>query len=139
LKRVQASRQALGWTAALCCGVALLTAAAAVSALAATSAAAVTPAAGAAVPAAAGLGSKVSALLLAAAAGAVNAVLPLPGGRDALLLQPDAVGRLPSAAGLRVGGWAAAAALAWLLRGWLVGLEGAFHTGSYPPPRNKGH
>jgi hypothetical protein len=65
-------------------------------------------------------------------------VLPLPGGPDALLLQPDAVGGLLSAAGLRVGGWAAAAGLAWLLRGWLSGLEAAFHTGSYPPPRNKG-
>ncbi|WIA12495.1 hypothetical protein OEZ85_012528 [Tetradesmus obliquus] len=57
---------------------------------------------------------------------------------QAALKQPEAVAGLLGGAGLRVGGWAAAAAAAWLLRGALTGLEGAFHTGSYPPPRNKG-
>jgi hypothetical protein len=131
---VQAGQRLLGWAAGLCGSLALLTAAAAVSVLAASAAAGSTPA----VPAAAGLGSKAASVLLAGAAAAANAVLPLPGGSDALLLQPEVVVGLLSGAGLRVGGWSAAAALAWLLRGWLGGLEGAFHTGSYPPPRNKG-
>uniref|UniRef100_A0A383WLW0 Rieske domain-containing protein n=1 Tax=Tetradesmus obliquus TaxID=3088 RepID=A0A383WLW0_TETOB len=139
LKQVTAGRRLLGWAAGLCCGAALLTAAAAVAALAAASTVAGgSSTAAAAAPAAAGIGSKAASLLLAGAAAAANAVLPLPGGPDALLLQPEAVAGLLAGAGLRVGGWAAAAAAAWLLRGALTGLEGAFHTGSYPPPRNKG-